>query len=68
MLMVNRPDRLGAPNDSDDGCRPSVLPRWRADRRRFDIDGSIDMQQLRHDLRLRTAASVIYDADYPGDE
>lgn len=26
------------------------------------------MQQLRHDLRLRTAASVIYDAVYPGDE
>ena len=26
------------------------------------------MQQLRHDLRLRTAASVIYDAVYPGAE
>jgi len=26
------------------------------------------MQQLRHDLRLRTAASVIYDAVYPSKE
>ncbi len=26
------------------------------------------MQQLRHDLRLRTAASVIYDAVYPSEE
>lgn len=25
-------------------------------------------QHLRHDLRLRAAASVIYDAVYPGDE
>lgn len=25
-------------------------------------------QHLRHDLRLRTAASVIYDAVYPGPE
>jgi hypothetical protein len=25
-------------------------------------------QQLRHDLRLRAAASVIYDAVYPGPE
>lgn len=26
------------------------------------------MQRLRHDLRLRAAASVIYDAVYPGPE